>query len=80
MNDLLKAKWERGKNNTIHFYRKKLPWKNKALNCERHLPDFFGPMIGNKKGVKICELGAGMFCTIGSLWKTAKVKIWKSVV
>jgi ubiquinone/menaquinone biosynthesis C-methylase UbiE len=78
MNNLLKTKWEKGKSNTIYFYKKKLPWKNKELNRERYLPDFFSRMIGDKKDVKICELGAGMFCTIGSLWKTAKVKIYAS--
>lgn len=78
--DLLKSKWNKGKNNTLYFYRKKLPWKNKALNCKRHLPDYFEPMIGDKKEVTIAELGAGMFCTIGSLWKTAKVNIHASDV
>ena len=78
MNDILKAKWNKGKNNTLHFYRKKLPWKARQFNREFYLPDFFGVMIGDKKEVTIAELGAGMFCTIGSLWKTAKVNIHPS--
>jgi ubiquinone/menaquinone biosynthesis C-methylase UbiE len=79
MDDLLKTKWERGKNNTLHFYRRKLPWKAKSFNTELlYLPDYFDKMIGDKKEVTIAELGAGMFCSIGSLWKTAKVKMYPS--
>ena len=79
MDDQLKAKWERGKNNTLRFYRAKLPWKAKAFNTELlYLPDYFDKMIGDKKEVTIAEIGAGMFCTIGSLWKTAKVNIYPS--
>lgn len=78
MNNLLKAKWDKGKNNTLRFYRKKLPWKARQFNREFYLPDFFAQMIGDKKEVTIAELGAGMFCTIGSLWKGAKVNIHAS--
>src|SRR3989337_266717 len=79
MDDQLKAKWERGKNNTLRFYRAKLPWKAKAFNTELlYLPDYFDKMIGDKKEVTIAEIGAGMFCTIGSLWKTAKVNVYPS--
>lgn len=78
MNDLLKARWEKGKNNTLHFYRKKLPWKAKQFNRELYLLDYFAPLIGDKKEVAIAELGSGMFCSIGSLWKTAKVNIYPS--
>lgn len=79
MNDQLKDRWEKGKNNTLHFYRKKLPWKAKAFNSQLfELPNYFAPMIGDKKKVKIAEIGAGMFCTIGSLWKTVKVTVYPS--
>ncbi len=79
MTNLLKERWNKGKNNTLHFYRKKLPWKAKAFNSGlMYLPDYFGPMIGDKKQVIIAEVGAGMFCTIGSRWKTAKVKVYPS--
>ncbi len=76
--DPYKAKWEKGKGYTLLFYRKKLPWKAKQFNRELYLPGYFKPMIDNKKEVTIAELGAGMFCTIGSLWKTAKVKVYPS--
>jgi len=78
MNNLLQARWEKGKGNTVHFYTKKLPWKSKQFNRELYLPDYFAGMIGDKKEVAIAELGAGMFCTIGSLWKTAKVTVYPS--
>lgn len=76
--DPYKAKWKKGKVNTLLFYRKKLPWKAKQFNKPLHLPAYFGSMIGDKKEVTIAELGAGMFCTIGSLAKGVKVKVYPS--
>ena len=78
INDPRQDKWERGKNNTLRFYRAKLPWKARQFNRKLYLPGYFGPMIGKKKELKIADIGAGMFCTIGSLWKTAKVKVYPS--
>lgn len=79
MNDQYKSKWEKGKKNTLRFYKAKLPWKAKSFNQELfYLPDYFDPMIGSKKEVAIAEIGSGMFCSIGSLWKTAKVRIYAS--
>lgn len=74
----MKSRWRRGKNNTLRHYTKKLPWKVREHNRELYLPDYFGPLIGDKKEVTIAEVGSGMFCTIGSLSKTAKVKIYAS--
>lgn len=76
--DNKKTNWDEGKHKTLYFYTKKLPWKAKQFNQPLQLPDYFAPMIGDKKEVTIAELGAGMFCTIGSLWKTAKVNIYPS--
>lgn len=78
MDDFHKARWEKGRFKTIYFYRKKLPWKAKQFNRIFPLYDYFGPMIGDKKEVKIAEIGCGMFCTIGSTWKTARVKVYAS--
>lgn len=78
MNNSLQTKWEKGKNNTLRFYRRKLPWKEKSFNHEFSLPAYFSPLIGNKKNIKIAELGSGMFCTIGSIWKGVKVKVYPS--
>jgi SAM-dependent methyltransferase len=78
MNDQEQAKWEKGKKYALYFYRQKLALKNATFNRELSLPDYFGRMIGNKKEVTVAELGSGMFCTIGSEWKTAKVNIFPS--
>jgi ubiquinone/menaquinone biosynthesis C-methylase UbiE len=80
MNVLYDAKWDKGKNKTLRFYRAKLPWKAKQFNREFELPSYFGPMIGGKKEITIAELGAGMFCTIGSTSKSIKVKVYPSDV
>ncbi len=72
------VRWEKGKNNTLRFYKAKLPWKVKQFNREFALPEYFAPMIGNKKEIIIAELGAGMFCTIGSTWPGVKVRIYAS--
>lgn len=74
----LQEKWEKGKNNTLHFYRKKLPWKSKAFNKKLFLPSYFGPMIEGKTKVTIAEIGSGMFCTIGSKWKNTQIKVFPS--
>lgn len=74
----LKAKWERGKNNTLRFYREKLPWKERQFNHAFPLYPYFGPMIGSKKEVKIADIGSGMFCTIGSTWPDVKVEVYPS--
>ena len=78
MNDLYKAKWEKGKNNTLRFYRRKLPWKARQFNRELPLLPYFAQLIGDKKEVAIAELGAGMFCTIGSSWNAVRVSVYPS--
>lgn len=78
MDNQLKARWEKGKKNTLKFYKAKLPWKARQFNRELYLPAYFSPLIGGKKEVAIAELGSGMFCTIGSLWETAKVQVYSS--
>lgn len=78
MNDLDKTRWEHGKKKTLHFYRKKLPWKSKQFNRKLSLPKYFENLIGNKKEVAIAEIGSGMFCTIGSTWEGVKVNMYPS--
>lgn len=63
---------------TMIFYRRKFKKKLAQFNREAELPDYFGPMIGDKKEVAIAELGAGPICTIGNLWKDTKVKLYAS--
>lgn len=78
MDESVKARWDIGKAKTLRFYKAKLPWKSKQFNRIFPLPNYFAPMIGDKKEVKIAELGAGMFCTIGSLWPNTKIKVYPS--
>lgn len=78
MNNLYKAKWEKGKNNTLHFYTAKLPWKEKQFNHPFPLYSYFSNLIGDKKEVKIADVGSGMFCTIGSTWPNTKVEVYPS--
>ena len=66
--------------NTLYFYRAKFRSKLALFNKEAELSDYFGPMIGDKKEVKIAELAAGPICTIGNYWKDIKVDIYASDV
>lgn len=65
---------------TILFYRIKFKKKLDEFNRRSSLPSYFEPMIGDKKKVKIAELGAGPICTIGNFWKDVKVDIFASDV
>lgn len=66
--------------NTLHFYRAKFRSKLAKFNVPSQLPDYFGPMISDKKEVTIAELAAGPICTIGNSWKDIKVNIHASDV
>lgn len=67
-----------GYRTTLRFYRMRFAKKLAQFNHEAELPDYFGPMIGDKKEVVIAELAAGPICTIGNLWKDVKVKLYAS--
>lgn len=69
---------EKGKQQTLNFYRKKWSHKTKQFNKEIELPGYFMPMIGDKKEVNIAELGAGIFCTIGNKLPGVKVNMYAS--
>jgi SAM-dependent methyltransferase len=56
------------KQTTLNHYQRKLKTKERTYNFPMFLPIYFDEMIGDKKEVTIAELGAAMFCTIGSLW------------
>ncbi|MFA4890421.1 MAG: class I SAM-dependent methyltransferase [Candidatus Paceibacterota bacterium] len=66
--------------NTLYFYRVKFKGKLTKFNHSFELPDYFEPMIGDKKEVTIAELGAGPICTIGNLWKDVKINLRASDV
>lgn len=66
--------------NTLYFYRVKFGSKLAKFNLPTPLPDYFGPMIGDKKEVTIAELGAGPICTIGNSWPGLKINLYASDV
>jgi ubiquinone/menaquinone biosynthesis C-methylase UbiE len=70
--------WRQGIKNTLAFYRNKLFYKEKQFNFSSPLKNYFGEMIGDKKEVKIADLGAGLFSTTGSTWPTVTVHIYAS--
>jgi len=70
--------WEKGKRDSLSFYFHKLKEKAKQFNRVFPLPDYFDEMIGDEADVKIADLGAGLFCTIGSTWPTAIIHITAS--
>lgn len=65
-------------NCTIRFYRAKFLKKLAQFNFSSQLPDYFRPMIGDKKEVTIAELGAGPICIIGNSWKDIKINLYAS--
>lgn len=67
-------------NKTTYFYRHKFKRKEAQYNQHGRLPDYFGPMIGDKKRVVIAELGAGPVNTIGDEWPGVEVEIRASDV
>jgi len=67
-----------GKDNSISFYRSKLPYKERQFNHIFQLEPYFEEMIGDKKEVWIADLGAGLFSTTGSTWPGAEVHLYPS--
>lgn len=66
-------------NKNIGFvYRSKWKRKVKQYNHMRALPEYFGPLIGDKNEVTIAELGAGPINTIGDIWPGVRIKLYCS--
>lgn len=63
-----------------HVYLTKFDRKLKQFNHHGPLPDYFGDLIGDKKKVKIAEVGAGPINTIGDSWPDVEVEIYASDV
>lgn len=76
--NLIKEKWEKGRELNLNWWRAKLPTKANSFNFEFPLSDYFRPMIGDKKEVWIADLGAGVISTTGSTWKGVKVHLYPS--
>ncbi len=63
---------------TLYFYKAKFKGKEAQYNVPSTLPEYFAPMIGDKKKVVIAELGAGPVNTIGNTWPETEVEIHAS--
>jgi len=70
----------KSKDFTLHHYTKTIFDKEREFNHPFPLHDYFAPMIGDKKEVKIADLGAGMFSTTGNLKEGIMVKVYPSDV
>lgn len=62
----------------VNFYRKKLPEKAAYFNRPLPLHEYFDPLIGDKKEVKIADLGCGLLATTGSYKPGVKVSLFPS--
>jgi SAM-dependent methyltransferase len=70
--------WEKRKGNSLSFYENKLPYKEREFNHTFPLLPCIGELVGSKSIVRIADIGAGMFSSIGSIWPTAEVHIYAS--
>lgn len=68
-------KRESGVKMAVKYYRSKLPWKVRKLNHEFQLPSYFKEFIGEKKSVRIADLGAGAISTTGTTWPGVQIEI-----
>lgn len=62
-------------NSQTKFYYDRRVKKIKRHNKLRPLRAYFGPMIGDKKRVRIANVGAGMAHTTGMTWDGVEVEI-----
>jgi SAM-dependent methyltransferase len=76
--NIIKEKWGKRHDLNLAFWKGKLPFKARSFNHAFELPDYFSPMIGDKKEVWIADVGAGVISTTGNTWKTAKVHLYPS--
>jgi ubiquinone/menaquinone biosynthesis C-methylase UbiE len=72
--------WEEGTNEEIRFWREWFPRKGFMYQGDRELIKLFDPMIGDKKEVKIANLGAGAINLIGNKKEGVEVTIIASDV
>ena len=63
---------------TLHHYMKTMFAKAETFNRVFLIDDYFIPMIGDKKEVKIADIGSGMFSTTGNFLKGVKINLYPS--
>ena len=62
-------------NTFVKHYERTFDRKVKEFNKSSLLPDYFAEMIGDKKQVRIAEVGCALVNTIGDTWCGAQVYI-----
>lgn len=70
--------WEEGLKEELRFWRGWLGGKGKHYEKPNRLVDLFTPMIGDKKEVRIANLGAGPVCLIGDRRRDINVSVESS--
>lgn len=73
-----KSEREKGLAFTLHHYTKTIYSKAETFNKIFPLDKYFIPLIGDKKDVKIADIGSGMFSTTGSFLEGGAVTIYPS--
>jgi len=68
----------KGKAFSVHHYAKTVFAKAETFNKKFSLDEYIVEMIGDRKKVKIADLGAGMFSTTGSILEGVEVNIHPS--
>lgn len=76
--NIIEAKWKKNHDFNMQFWRRKLPYKAKTFNHDFPLPDYFAPMIGDKREIWIADLGAGVVATTGNTWVATVVHLYPS--
>lgn len=56
-------------------YRRTFDKKERQFNKSFQLPDYFADMIGDKKEIRVAEVGSAMVNTIGDTWPGVDVQI-----
>ncbi len=62
-------------NGVSTLYIRKFARKLEQYNKPMQLPEYFREMIGDKKSVRIAEVGAGPINTIGNEWANVEVEV-----
>lgn len=65
----------KGRRSSLSFYRKTMERRAKETNHIVPLPPYFNCMIGDKKRVRIADLGAGPLPITGSTWDGVDIEI-----
>lgn len=62
----------------LSFWKNYLPGHHHKFSTHRRLKGYVGELIGNKKSVKIADIGCGAVPLIGTVWPGVKVEYFPS--